>query len=108
MKRLHFSFIYIFGVGLLGRALSQILQRNNFSIKAFIDNNKYFYKKKFLGLKVCNPKIIGKFSPKDLQKTLIIISHEHLAHKKKVFNQLKNYGLKDNNIKVVKWLKILR
>lgn len=103
-----FSFIYIFGVGLLGRALSQIMQRNKSNIKAFIDNNKYFYKKKFLGLRVYNPKIIGKFKPKDLQKTLIIISHEHPIHKKKVFNQLKNYGLKDNNIKVMKWLKILR
>ena len=102
------SLVYIFGVGILGRTICQILKNNNIKTFTFVDNNKYFYNKKCLGFKIIDPGYLAKLNSYDLQKLLVIISHRDKIVKKKVFNQLKKYGLKDKNIHLIDWNVILR
>jgi len=101
------SLVYIFGVGILGRIIGQILKNNNIRTLAFLDNNRYFHNKKCLGLKIINPKYLAKLNAYDLEKLLVIISHKDAISKKKIFNQLKKYGLKDRNVEMIDWKAIL-
>ena len=70
------SLVYIFGAGILGRIIGQILKNNNIRTLAFLDNNRYFHNKKCLGLKIINSKYLAKLNAYDLEKLLVIISHK--------------------------------
>ena len=94
-----YSFIYIFGIGKLGRATHQILKRNYVKISAFLDYNKKFHNKKYLSLKILNPNILKKINKNNLKKTLIISSFED----SKINNKLKAYSLNNINLKTLSW-----
>ena len=66
--------IYIFGLGLFGRATLQILKKKNINVTAFLDNNKNFYDKKYLGLKIFNPNYLPKINRQELENILVLIS----------------------------------
>ena len=101
------SLVYIFGPVILGRIIGQILKNNNIRTLAFLDNNRYFHNKKCVGLKIINPRYLSKLNAYDLEKLLVIISHKDAISKKKIFNQLKKYGLKGSNIEMIDWKAIL-
>ena len=99
--------VYIFGLGLYGRVALQILRRQNINITALLDNNKNFYNKKYLGLKILNQTQLKKLGSQKLKKLIVIISINNQVIANKIYNQLKIYGLNSRNIKKINWTKIM-
>ena len=101
------SLVYVFGAGLLGRVTRQILKKSNVNTVAFLDNNEYFHNKKCLDLKIIKPELLSRFNANQLMNLQVIVSEEGVVSVNKIFNQLRIYGLKEDNIKIVNWKKIL-
>ena len=70
----------------------------NIKIDAFLDNNKNFQKKKYLGINIYNPKILNKLNFSQKQRYLVLIGHNNNRIKKEITNQILGFNIKKTNI----------
>ena len=102
-----FTKIFIYGVGVFGRVIFQVLKTEKINIEAFLDNNSHFNNKKCYGIKIINFNKKTQKYIKKLINPLIIVSHQDIKAIKKINNDLRKYGLKRSNIRVMNWSTIL-
>ena len=90
--------IYIFCYNYYGIALSKILIQKGYSVKGFIDNNKFTAGKKILGTKVYPPNILKTKTAYFKSNILIIISNQFERNIKNISKQLVNMGIQKKQI----------
>lgn len=85
--------IYVFCKNIFGEGLAYLLQKENYHVLGFLDNNKELQGKKYLGLEVSSPNILDSKTKDELSNILVLIC----SHQKKVFRniskQLEQKGL---------------
>ena len=94
-------------MGVFGRVIFQVLKTEKINIEAFLDNNSHFNNKKCYGIKIINFNKKTQKYIKKLINPLIIVSHQDIKVIKKINNDLRKYGLKRSNIRVMNWSTIL-
>jgi len=90
--------IYVFSCGIYGRILCVLMKSLNIKIDAFLDNNKNFQKKKYLGINIYNPKILNELNFSQKQRSLVLIGHNNNRIKKEITNQILGFNIKKTNI----------
>jgi len=88
--------VYIHCAGLLGGAVARILKDGEYNVKGFIDNNKYLQDGYLLGWEIKSPDIL-----KDVPNALVIICHTNKDTCNEIRIQLKELGLKENQIRII-------
>lgn len=90
--------LYIFCAGIFGKSAAHILQKKNYPIKAFLDNNKALNNTSILGLKVNQPSVLKLISEEELANVFIVVCNQRPNVFQEISDQLKEIGLKEDQI----------
>lgn len=90
--------LYVFCADLFGRATAQLLKKEGYPVKGFLDNNQAFNGGTFLGLNVYTPSFLSYKTLSELADVFIIVCHQQKNIFEKISNQLQEIGLKRDQI----------
>jgi len=99
--------LYIYGFGLFGRTLLLIYKKNKFKNINFLDNNKQFHNKKYLGTKILNPNALEKINIKNRRDITVVSSFYDINLSKSIYKSLKGSGLTDYKFIILNWRNIV-
>tara|TARA_B100001123_G_scaffold376733_1_gene443631 strand:- start:1924 stop:3189 length:1266 start_codon:yes stop_codon:yes gene_type:complete len=93
--------IYIFGYGVIGRAIFHVLRNKKIKVNGFLDNDKNFLNNIYFGKKIISPQSLKlKINQQD-STILVIISQSKKNESKPIIKQLKSFGLENKNINII-------
>jgi len=98
IKNKKYTEIYVFGLNTFSQGVIQVINNHSNLIKGIFDNNEKSNIKHLLGLKIISPEIFFSKNKKKIFKIFVIICNQQKETVKIIYDQLKNYGLKQNQL----------
>ena len=96
----YFDKIFIFGFGVSGRTIFNILKNQNVKIDGFVDNDKSFINSVYFKRRIINPQSLTSINLKK-NNILVIITEIEKSISRVMTKQLVGLGLKTRNIKII-------
>ena len=93
-----FEEIYVFSFNIYSQGIIRVLNNKNYLIKGILDNNEKINIKKILKIKIFTPKKFFNNYQKKNPKIFVIICNQQKRDVKKIYKQLKYFGLKRKQI----------
>ena len=98
IKNKKFKEVYVFGLNIYSKGIIQVINNTNSLIKGIFDNNEQLDVKQKFGLKIILPRIFFSKYQEKVFKIFVIICNQEKKSVKKIYEQLKGFGLKKNQI----------
>ena len=98
IKNKKFEEIYVFSFNIYSQGIIRVLNNKNYLIKGILDNNEKINIKKILKIKIFTPKKFFNNYKKKNPKIFVIICNQQKRDVKKIYKQLKYFGLKRKQI----------
>ncbi len=98
IKKAKFKKIYVFSFNIYSQGIIETLNSSDSQIKGIFDNNERINIKKILKLKIISPEKFFKKHKNKIFEIFIIICNQQKKDVKKIYNQLKKFGFKKNQI----------
>jgi len=90
--------IYLFCAGRYAEGIANALTNEGYKVKGFFDNSEMLQKSTIFNMEVKSPGCLSSLNKDEIDNSFVIICSPNFSNIKNITEQLKAFGLKDNQI----------